>query len=232
MYEGKKKKLKRKIILAVFLIFFAVIWLALYLNVRLRPVVREMATARSRTIATRVISEAIEETISDKGITYDDLVSFEKTQDGTISAVKTNIVKVNQLKSALSVNILNRLSETTEDELAIPIGSVVNSDLFSGRGFKIKIKIIPIGSVSTDITNSFASAGINQTLHRINMEVRAVISLIMPTLSTNVDIVNSVCIAETVIVGRVPSAYTEVIEQNDDMIGVLNDFQSRIDDVY
>lgn len=227
-----KKRIKKKLLILVLMVIFCAVCAIIYLNVRLKPVVREMAVARSRTLATRIISEAIEQTIGREGITYDDLVSFEKAQDGTVSAVKTNIVKVNQLKSSISVDILDRLSDITEQELAIPIGSVVNSDLFSGRGFKIRIKIIPIGSVATDITNSFTSAGINQTLHRINMEVRAVISLIMPTLSTNVDIINSVCIAETVIVGRVPSAYTEVIEKNDDMVGVLNDFQSTMEDVH
>lgn len=217
----------------MFVMLFATVAMlgVVYLEVRLKPVVREMAVARSRTIATRVISEAIHQTISDQNVTYDELVSFEKTEEGMISAVKTNIIKVNQLKSSLSMSILDRLSQIEEDELAIPIGSIVNGDLFSGRGFKIKIKLIPIGSVSTDITNSFTSAGINQTLHKINMEVRAVISLILPTLSTNVDIVNSVCIAETVIVGQVPSAYTEVVGQSEDMIGILNDFQSTLDSV-
>lgn len=230
MYYRRGKKKRR---FAMFVILFATTAMlgVVYLEIRLKPVVREMAVARSRTIATRVISEAIHQTISDQNVTYDELVSFEKTEEGMISAVKTNIIKVNQLKSSLSMNILDRLSQIEEDELAIPIGSIVNGDLFSGRGFKIKIKLIPIGSVSTDITNSFTSAGINQTLHKINMEVRAVISLILPTLSTNVDIVNSVCIAETVIVGQVPSAYTEVVGQSEDMIGILNDFQSTLDSV-
>lgn len=227
------RRRRRKSGFAMFVMLFvtAAMLGVVYLEVRLKPVVREMAVARSRTIATRVISEAIHQTISDQNVTYDELVSFEKTEEGMISAVKTNIIKVNQLKSSLSMSILDRLSQIEEDELAIPIGSIVNGDLFSGRGFKIKIKLIPIGSVSTDITNSFTSAGINQTLHKINMEVRAVISLILPTLSTNVDIVNSVCIAETVIVGQVPSAYTEVVGQSEDMIGILNDFQSTLDSV-
>lgn len=231
MYRKKVKKRKKALFVAV-LFLLVTVFVIIYLDWRIKPIVGEMAVARSRSIATRVISQAIETTINEQGITYNDLVSFEKTEDGNISAVKTNIVKVNQLKSSLSVNILDKLSNITEDEIAIPIGNVVNGDLFSGRGFKIKIKIMPVGSVSTDMSNHFSSAGINQTLHRINLEVRAVISLIMPTLTTNVDIINSVCIAETVIVGQVPSAYTEVIEKSDDMIGVLNDFKSELQDTY
>lgn len=223
-------KAKRKIVifLALSTVFGSAVFLIL--DAKLKPIVREMAVARSRTIATRVISEAIHQTVTDENATYDNLVNFEKSSDGMIAAVKTDIIKVNKLKSALSVNILDRLNNIEEDELAIPIGSIISGDLFSGRGFRIKIKLMPIGSVSTDIANSFSTAGINQTLHRINLEVRAVISLIMPTMSTNVDIVSSVCIAETVIVGKVPSAYTEVIEQSDDMIGLLNDFQSNVGD--
>jgi sporulation protein YunB len=226
-----KRRIIKKLLFVISVSFVALTGIVVYVDVRLRPVVREMAVARSRSIATRVISEAIHKTVTDNNISYDDLISFEKTNEGMISAVKTDIVKVNRLKSALSVDILDRLSDIDEDELSIPIGSVINGDLFSGRGFRIKIKLMPIGSVATDITNSFESAGINQTLHRINMEVRAVISLVLPTMSVNVDIVNTVCIAETVIVGQVPSAYTEVIEQSDDMVGVLNDFQSTVDDV-
>lgn len=225
-----KNRIKKKIFVFIAVVLLVFMFCMFFFNMRLRPIVKEMAVARSRTIATRVINESIHHTISDENITYDDLISFEKSNQGVITAVKTNIVKVNKLKSLLSVEILDRLKIISDDELAIPIGSIINGDLFSGRGFKIKIKLMPIGSVSTDITNGFSSAGINQTLHRINLEVRSVVSLIMPTMTTNIDIVSSVCIAETVIVGQVPSAYTEVIEQSDDMIGVLNDFQSTLND--
>jgi len=209
--KNKKNSLKKRyrllIIVAVIILILA--GLLKYLEARMRPIITSMAEAHARSIASMVVSEAINEEIEINNISYDDLISFEKDENGRIAALKTDIIIVNRLKSSLSVAILNKLLKLDDIDLYIPVGNLINGEIFAGRGPKIKIIVIPIGSVTTNITNVFTAAGINQTRHQIMLEVCTTVSVIMPFSVASTDITVSVAVAETIIVGEVPNVYVQ-----------------------
>jgi sporulation protein YunB len=171
-----------------------------------------MATENARSIGAMVISEAINEEIEENNISYNDLISFEKGNNGNIAALKTDIIMINRLKSSLSVVILNKLSDINIMNLYIPIGNLFNGEFLSGRGPMLEVKILPVGSVSTDISNIFTSSGINQTRHQIMLDVRVTLTVILPFSAESVDISTAICIAETVIIGDVPDTYLQAGE--------------------
>ena len=208
-HGGLKIKARYKILIFLILIFAAAFGIIKYSEVRIRPIITSMAEAHARTIGARVVGEALNEEMAASNLTYDDLMSFEKDANGKISALKTNIIMVNKLKSKLSVLILNKLLNMSDINLYIPIGNLVSGEFFSGRGPKIEIILLPVGSVTTNITNAFSSAGINQTRHQIILEVRVTVSIIMPFSVESTDISTSISIAETIIVGDVPNMYME-----------------------
>ena len=78
--------------------------------------------------------------------------------------------------------------------------------------------------METALISSFQSAGINQTLHRILVQIKVDISAIIPGYTASGTIDTQFVIAETVIVGNVPEAYTHVISGNDDVLGEINDY--------
>jgi len=207
--QNSKKKFKAKykalIFFLVLILLAAVLWT--YSESRIRPIMASMAEAHARLIGSRVVSEAIHEEVEANNISYDDLISFEKDEAGKIAALKTDIIMVNRLKSRLSVVILDKLLNLEDINLYIPVGNLVNGEFFSGRGPRLEIIVIPVGSVTTNITNVFTSAGINQTRHQIVLEVYVTVSVIMPFAVESTDIMMSVAIAETVIVGDVPNMY-------------------------
>ena len=51
-------------------------------------------------------------------------------------------------------------------------GSFTGFKLLAGKGPGIKIRITPIGNVETDLKSEFITQGINQTLHRIYLQVK------------------------------------------------------------
>ena len=55
--------------------------------------------------------------------------------------------------------------------LKLHFGSFTGLKLMSGKGPGIKIRISTIGNVKTDLKSEFVSKGINQTLHRIYLQV-------------------------------------------------------------
>ena len=200
-----KARYKLLIILLAVIIITVAVWK--YSEYRMRPIIASMAEAHARSIGAKVVSEAINEEIDANNISYDDMISFEKDESGRIAALKTDIIMINRLKSKLSVVILDKLANMDDINLYIPVGNLVNGEFFSGRGPKIEVIVIPIGSVATNITNVFTSAGINQTRHQIVLDVHVTMSIIMPFSVESTDITVSVAIAETIIVGDVPQMY-------------------------
>ena len=53
-------------------------------------------------------------------------------------------------------------------------------------------------------------AGINQTLHRLYLDIECNVSIVLPYKQIEEKIVNQVVLAENIIVGEVPSAYLNV----------------------
>ena len=208
--NNNRKRFKTRYRLLIFLaviVIFSVVVLK-YSEARLRPVIVSMAETHARSIGSKVVSEAITEEIEANNISYDDLISFEKDENGKIAALKTDIIMINRLKSRLSVVILDKLSDMNDINLYVPVGNLINGEFFSGRGPKIEIIVLPVGSVTTNITNIFTSAGINQTRHQIMLEVNVTVSIIMPFSVESTDISTSMAIAETIIVGDVPKFFS------------------------
>ncbi len=203
---GKSKK-----ICLFFAVIIAVSLLVVsYVERFFAPIIRTMAVSRSEVLLSQEIANEINETMSENGITYGDIISFVLDKDGRINAMTTNIVMANKLKSFLALSILTRITNVDETELSIPVGNLTGISILSGRGPEMKVKVIPIGSVQTELSSQFVSAGINQTQHRIIMEVTSNVDIILPseTVSTTVSV--NVVIAETVIVGSVPDSYAEI----------------------
>jgi sporulation protein YunB len=100
-------------------------------------------------------------------------------------------------------------------DIKIPIGNAVGGVIFTGRGPSFTVKILSVASVQTRFTNSFENAGINQTRHKIMLEVSAVINLYVPgTRETTTTVTTLVEVAETVIVGQVPNVYADMGDGN------------------
>ena len=81
------------------------------------------------------------------------------------------------------------------------------SKLFSGKGPGIPIRISSIGNVETDLRSEFVAQGINQTLHRVYLQVDCEVSILTPYDSITENISNQILLMENVIVGKIPSSY-------------------------
>ena len=79
--------------------------------------------------------------------------------------------------------------------------------MLAGLGPKIKVKIIPTGTVNIEFKTEFLSSGINQTRHRIYLEIKSKMGIVAPFVSQRVEVINEINIAETVLIGEVPETY-------------------------
>ena len=210
--RGLQKGRGRRLSPAVFLllVLLGACLLLVFLNGRVRPVLETVGTSRAKAIANASIMRAIDAELKENAQDYTELVTLQKGEDGEISVVTSNIVKINQLKARISERVQENLTLDLI-RVSIPLGNLIGGDIFSGRGPSISFKLLPYGSVVVDVANEFTSAGINQTLHRIVLTVSAGLSIVLPLSSVNATVQSGVtysgCCASSVSSSRSSSSY-------------------------
>lgn len=95
--------------------------------------------------------------------------------------------------------------------------------MLAGKGPGVKITISTIGNVETDLKSEFTAQGINQTLHRVYLQVKCQISILTPFHDISREITNQVLLAENVIVGQIPNTYynLEGLNQNSQALEIV-----------
>ena len=199
----------RKRLLALTLLGLAVAFL-LFMRLSVAPLVQELAKARVANKASSIINDAVEAQLRNDNIDYDAIVFLEKDRNGAITALKTNINEINRLKTEILSVIDTMLLELDVNEVGLPLGSLILPEFFSGTGPTLPVKVLSVSTSDADFHNEFAEAGINQTSHRIDMEVRITMTILTPVGTESVTATSTVVVAETVIVGTVPGSYVDV----------------------
>ena len=69
------------------------------------------------------------------------------------------------------------------------------------------IQILAIRNSEADFYSQFTEAGINQTLHQLNMEVFLDVTVLVLGATSDFTISSHMVVAETVIVGAVPDTF-------------------------
>ena len=71
--------------------------------------------------------------------------------------------------------------------------------------------------------SEFQSAGINQTLHKIYLDVSCNVRVLTPFSSIDEKVINQVLLAESVIVGNIPDTYYNLEGMNEEAaVDVMN----------
>lgn len=196
--------LKRIIICSAILLVLLIIF-----RLKYHKTICGLAETQVKNATSDLINDAIDKQIEDGRIQYDRIVYFEKDLNGKITALKTNMSEVNRLKTNI-LNIINdEILALDTAELGIPLGSLVLPELLSGRGPGIPIQILSIRNSDAAFTSDFTEAGINQTLHQLNMHISIDIAVLVWGNTNYFTISSQVVVAETIIVGQVPDTFLQ-----------------------
>lgn len=190
-------------ILAILCLFLAAV------AVFLKDLSSQIAVSDASDIVTVQINNAIADIMAEQDYSGDYFVSFEKSATGEVTAISSNMARIN----ALSAKILHQVVGATENrtiEIGIPLGNLTGISLLMGRGPNIPVQIVVLTSSRVEFNNSIVTAGINQTKHQINLEVIVDIDILVPWGTENAQVVTEILIADTIVVGQVPDTYLNV----------------------
>lgn len=221
----KKRKLQA---LKMLTVGVALLLVVMMLDSRVRPMIQTMAAYQAQLLATRAINDAVMNVISEEEVVYNTIIDIAHGNDGDVASISTDMITMNRLKAQITNKVTDYLMQNPKDTLYIPAGTLLGSDLLSGRGPDVEIKVLPVGSVHSEIYNNFSAAGINQTLHQIMLSIEADISAVMPFYTVKTKVHTNICIAETIIVGKVPASYTDINGDMSDLLDQFNNYQSDL----
>ena len=214
---GDKQQHLLRITAACLALLVLLLALAAHLHSLMRPAVETHST----NMFTRAVNEAVAQVMADG--CPERLVALSTDGDGAVTAVETDAAQVNLIRAAVCDAVMERLADS--DMLTrIPVGSLTGLDILSGRGAEIELRLRPASGVTAELLCSLEPAGINQTRHSITCRVSADMYAMLPTMRVPVQLDTSVLLAESVIVGEVPEAYTYVVGDSADTIGRIFDY--------
>ncbi|MEG0894867.1 MAG: sporulation protein YunB [Oscillospiraceae bacterium] len=193
-----------------FVIFFCLVALIMIMDYKIRPVISKASAYQAKYIVSNVIAQAANLTLNKENITYQDLIKIDKNSNQEITSVSSDSYLINKIKIDAIKNINSRLANLKNEMYEIPIGTLLPIEYFQGRGSMVSFKLTQVGYTNAEIISKFESTGINQTHHKIILQVQTNVTSLIPFHSSDCTVTTDFLIAETVIVGKVPNFYSNL----------------------
>lgn len=196
------------------------------LSVRsLLPRMGTIVLSCAETKITQVVNSAVRKMVDEADYDFGSIADVSVGDDLVITSISVDSTAVNKIKSQLQLKINEQLCGNDAVEVTVPLGTLFGNALFFQGWPSVTYSIYFCNTLLTDISTSFVSAGINQTLHRSLLTVTANIEVIGLGVNRKSVIKTDYLLCETVIVGRVPDSFTEVIQVGEESLGgLINDY--------
>jgi sporulation protein YunB len=211
----KKRKYLRRLLLAL----LALAAVVLLLEQNLSQTLLDMAYATARSIALETVNKAVQQVVGE-GLEYSELMEIRLDSAGKVAMLRADTMHMNQIATKTAIQAQQELNDIANQMVDVPLGAALGIRFLGGFGPRISVQIVPVGAVSTRFETEFETAGINQTRHKIFLTLETTVSLIVPADSRQVEVVSTVPIAESIIVGNVPDSFVDV-NDTEDMLNLI-----------
>ena len=191
----------------------------------MQPIILKYAVSVAEMIALNAANEAIVDVLNSNQVSYGDIVTLSQNDEGYVTSLEINVLQINNLKSEISRRMAKIIEEEERYELRIPLGSFFGNSYTNGIGPDIKFNMQITTTCFVDFSNEFKSAGINQVLHSVNVNIDVKGNFVIIGYNKGISASTGAIAAQTVIVGKTPDAFTSVIESpTDNTGGLINDY--------
>ena len=203
----RQMKIKKSFVFFIMIFLMFCMIMSLYYK-KMRPAFQEICESNAHSIALKSTEEAIRKNI--ENITYQNIIQIEKNNEGKIIALTSNMNQMNLLSNRLMLDIEENLQKNETGKVNVPIGLLLGSERLGGYGIKIPIKTVLVGDTKIEYLSYFDSVGINQTRHRILVRVTSKVKVIAPFMTSLNEYSNEIVLAETILIGDIPSSYYQI----------------------
>lgn len=204
LYNYRKEKLRKFIFLffILLLLISIIVWVfAIYISNKLYLTFADKAKNNISLILNKTLLDYTE----NNKIRYDDFIVMKYTYDKA-DVVIIDTIKVNNFISKLMVDMNQKLNNLTPIEIKLRLGYITNNVFLNDWGPIIKGRLLSISIIDSNIDSELLEAGINQTLHRIslNIDIRCEILFIN---NKKISLRQKIPLVEHLYIGSVPKVY-------------------------
>ena len=212
-------RLKRKLIWFLVIITILIILAILYLQFLINPIIYRTTSSEVKTLANRSMNIAVT-TAMNQGIAYSDLIKIE-TNDGKTTLLQANSIRINALAKLITRTIQENLRDLLNDDVKIHLGAFSGIPILSGVGPEISIGLgNSYGDISCRFSSEFTSSGINQTQHKIYLNLTTRVNVVFATRTMQIDAKSDVLLCESIIIGEIPDTYLKS-DSLDEMMNLI-----------
>ncbi len=179
---------------------------------RLRPELETVAASRAVNLISTAMGQEVDDCLTAEGLDYGDFVTMTTDSEGRVTALAGNSAGRALLKRRVVDGLAARLESIDPEALSVPAGNLTGWLPLSGMGPGVRVRVRSVGDVTAEYRNSFTAAGVNQTCHQVWLDLTVTVYLLIPGNIIPVTVSDSVCVAETVIVGQVPDTYLNLLK--------------------
>ncbi|MBE6573902.1 MAG: hypothetical protein E7652_05865 [Ruminococcaceae bacterium] len=198
----RKAEKARTVFIITSMLFIVTIFLSKGFN-KTEPILLSLAESEFTDIVTQTVYEAAAE------LDLTNVIIPCYNENKMISSLQTDTGSVNRA-SALIVEYIEEKLGDKDINIKIPAGDVIGDSLSLGQGPNIIVQINQYRATKARIKSEFISSPINQTVHRLTLELNVEAIVLMPGLRTEkITACLNIPLSETLIVGDTPSTYID-----------------------
>ena len=203
----KRSPLRRKLrkFTAIFLVL--TILSLVYIEIFVKTQLKEIIIREVTTLCEQAVNTAVEEFLEENMDIDSRLTAISSDSNGAVRALTTDALYLNYVKTSVTDSAQEHIDSMSHDRgIGVPLGCFTGFVALSNVGPPVYFEVDSAQTVSCEFESSFASAGLNQTVHHITMTVYVDLFVFSPfKINETVSCSSTYEIAQTVIVGNVPS---------------------------
>lgn len=227
-----------KIFSIIILIIISLFIAFKFLDKKAAPILISYSESEINKLTNIIINKAISKQLVENA-DIDKLYFTQKNDENEIISVDFNSVVVNKFLSTTASTIHLYLKQVEEGEIdfielpedmivkydkkkdgiiyEIPIGVIFNNSFLSNLGPKIPVKFSLIGDISTGISTNLKNYGINSALIEVNLNIEVNQKVILPFISKNIKVKESIPISIKLMQGNIPNYYINGFTTNSNL---------------
>lgn len=202
-HRKRKKRIPRRLVLAVLALLLVAGWFNAYVDEVIRPVLMQLAEYEAQSLISQTIHTAVNDQLQADGDSF-----YTVTDNG----VQMDAVAANRIRSQLILAVQNALKEVPTYECEIPFGSLTGNPLLNGKGPAWKVELQPQGYVQARWEESSESLSINTTRYSAQLVLSVTVNMVLDGSTQTLTVTDRLPLASLLLCGDTPTAYAAALD--------------------
>ena len=192
-------------------IFLLIVAIVVFFELTVRDRLELAIIAQIKSVSSTAINTAVNDYIKDNKDICTRMVDIYSDEGSNVKSISEDIYSVNVFKTDIIDTTQTAVNDVMKTHgINVKLGNFTGLNILSDIGPCIPIDIDATTNISCEINSSFESTGVNQTLHRVKLDMYVDVYVGNPIRIESIAFTTSYEIAQTLIVGNTPSAYGSI----------------------